>query len=72
MKKKSVCVCVCVRERERECESERVLEDVGRVKAIDFHFDRISQRNRLASYFVRGKVIFMKQNGYFVPCALAS
>ena len=49
-----------------------MLEDVGRVKAIDFHFDRISQRNRLASHFVRGKVIFMKQNGYFVPCALAS
>ena len=45
---------------------------MGRVKEIDFHFDRISQRNRLASYFVRGKVIFMKQNGYFVPCALAS
>ena len=68
MKTKSVCVC----DRERERERERELEEVGRVKAIDFHFDRISQRNRLASHFVRRKVIFMKQNGYFVPCALAS
>ena len=67
-------MCVREREREREREKEResVLEEVGRVKAIDFHCDRISQRNRLASHFVRGKVTFMKQNGYFVPCALAS